>query len=169
MTVSFSERLRYGAYAILAILAAGAYLLLGAEQRQSAPDSKRSFFQGEYLPQLRAFENAAQRDPQRDLFANSRPIEAGSQVISPPPAVEPGRTLTSAPHLLSDVKVDGVVKGDSVKVLVRLGPAPLPITVGLGEPFGQDKALSVQSVEGRRVTLLDKTSHTSRVFTLSEE
>ena len=93
-------------------------------------------------------------------------------MAAPPPAPEPelSPAAPSAPDLLSDIQVDGVVRrGNSVTVLVRLGSAPMPLTVGLGERFGTGDALVVQSVEGRRVIVFDNGSQTSRTFTLSEE
>ncbi len=168
--VSSSERLRYAAYAILAILAAAAYLLMDMGQDQPAPEAARKFIQGEGLPQLRPLENATRREPRRDLFAFGRPIEAEEQVAAPlpPEPVAAAPAEPGAPDLLSDLQVDGVVRrGDTVEVLVHLGAAP--ITVRLGEPFGTGDALRVQSVEGRRVIVFNNSSRTSRTFTLSEE
>lgn len=173
MTASFSERLRYAAYAILAVLAAAAYLLLDTGADQPAADAARKVLHAEGLPQLRQLESAALREPRRDLFAFFKPAEPEIQVAPPPPAAEPepaATTAPSAPDLLSDVQVDGVVRrGNSVTVLVRLGSAPMALTVGLGERFGAGDALNVQSVDGRRVIVFDNSSQTSRTFTLSEE
>ena len=43
------------------------------------------------------------------------------------------------------------------------------MTVGLGEPFGEGDALRVDSIEGRNVLIVDRTSGNSRNFHLSEE
>jgi hypothetical protein len=174
MKLSVNERLRYVAYAMFAILAVAAYFWLEAREDRPAAEGARKFLQAEGLPQLRPLESAAHLEPRRDLFAYFKPAEAGIQPAAPPPASEPelapAMPVPGPPDLLSAVQVDGVVRqGDSVSVLIRLGDAPLPITVTPGERFGSGEALAVQSVQGRTVIVFDNNAGASRTFVLSEE
>ncbi len=172
MTANVNGKLRYTVYATLVVLAGGAYWLLDSGPDQPAPEAVRKFLHGEGLPRLRPLEDAGLQEPRRDLFAFSKPAEAGIQVAMPSLAPEPAPSAAapSTPDLLSDLRVDGVVRQDNyLTVLVRLGNAPMPFAVGLGQPFGAGAALSVQSVDGRKVIVFDNTSRTSRSFILSEE
>ena len=77
-------------------------------------------------------------------------------------------TALEKPDLLANVQAMGVVRrNDAVTILVRVGTRLL--TVGLGEPFGEGDALRVDSIEGRNVLIVDRTSGSSRNFRLSEE
>ncbi len=169
MTVSFDERLRYAAYAVLAVLAITAYFLMDTGQDRMGPDAARSPGQGERLPWLRTFEGAGQHDVRRDLFAYGSPTPAEAEL--PPPVIE--QAVAPPPAIadpLTGIRVDGLVRQRGVTmVLVRLPAAPIPITVAPGERFGAGDALSVQSVEDRKVTVFNNSMQTSRIFTLSEE
>ena len=170
MTVSINERLRYAVYATFAILTVAAYFWLDAGQDQPV-EAARKLLQTEGLPRLRPLESAAHSEPRRDLFAYFKPAETVIQPAAPPAPSEPEPAATpTVADLLSDLQVDGVVRqGNSVSVLVRLGNAPMPITVAPGERFGTGEALDVQSVEGRTVIVFDNNAHISRTFVLSEE
>jgi hypothetical protein len=170
MTMNFGERLRYAAYAAAAVLAIVAYLLLDTGQDPAGPGSARNLAEGEGLPGLHTFGSGSQRDGRRDLFAFGR-TEAEPDIPPPPPEVE--QASAPAPTVadpLSDIRVDGLVRQRGITmVLVRVPAAPVPISVALGERFGTDNALSVQSVEDRKVTVLNNSTQTTRIFTLSEE
>ena len=83
MTESFSERLRYAAYAISVVLAAAAYLLLDTGTDLPAADADRKVLHAEVLPQLRQLESAALREPRRDLFVFFKPAEPEIQAAPP--------------------------------------------------------------------------------------
>ena len=170
MTASFDERLRYGSYAIAAVLALIAYFWLDAEPDRPTQAVARNFLENEGLPQLRLLENGTRREARRDLFAfvNHAQTELQATPIFPAPEAVTSEASPRTPDLLSNLQVMGLVRQtDSVTILVRVGTAL--ITVGLGEQFGAGDALSVQSVEGRRVIIFDNASRTSRTFVLSEE
>jgi hypothetical protein len=171
MTVSFGERLRYAAYAILAVLAIAAYFLMDTGQDRMGPGAARLPGPGEGLPWLRTFEGTGQREARRDLFAYGGATPGEAEPPPPPPVIE--QAVAPPPAIadpLSGIRVDGLVRQRGVTmVLVRLPTAPIPITVALGERFGAGDALSVQSVEDRKVTVFNNSMQTSRIFTLSEE
>jgi hypothetical protein len=165
MTASFSERLRYAAYGIAAILALIAYYLLDAETDSPVPDAAPKHSQSEGLPTLRLIDNEAGREAGRDLFS----FVKASQIEVQAPAFVPAlRPVSRSPDLLADLQVMGLVRrAGSVTILLRDGPDL--VTVELGQRFGAGDALSVQSIEGRQVLIVDNTSRTSRTFTLTEE
>jgi hypothetical protein len=169
MTANFNERMRYAAYAIVAVLALAVYILSGSPDEIPGGRTALAPVQSEGLPPLRLLEAEGGREPLRDLFAFAR---AGGENDAPPPVAFPVPAPTGsqpvAPDLLADIQVVGLVRHtDSITVLIHLQSRL--ITVGLGEKFGAGEALSVQSVEGRNVTITDSTSQKSRIFALSEE
>jgi hypothetical protein len=161
-----STRLRYTAYGLLALLAAAAYLLPDAVQEQADAGTIRRVDQDEGFPQLRQLENAGHAGAGRDLFA----FASAARTETPSPAEPAAAPAASASSPLSSVQVAGVVRqGASTLVLIRIASAPEPITVGLGERFGGGNALSIRSVDGRRVTVFDNDTGVSRAFLLSED
>jgi hypothetical protein len=161
-----STRLRYTAYVLLAFFAAAAYLLPEAMQEQADTGTIRKLNQDEGLPQLRQLENAVHADVRRDLFAFTSAARTETLNRAEPAAAP----AASASNPLSGVLVAGVVRrGASTLVLVRIASAPEPITVELGERFGGGNALSIRSVEGRKVTVLDNDTGITRTFMLSED
>ena len=166
MTLFHNERLRYAAYAILAALAALAYLGLGADREQLPIRTARSAIQYEELPVLQPLDTEADQEAGRDLFVfgGRAPI---TETILPAPLPAPSLT-PEKPSLLFSVQALGIVRTKgSVTILVRVGTQLL--TVGVGEPFGDGNALEVQSIQGRKVVVVERTSGNSRNFQLSEE
>jgi len=167
MTVFLGERLRYGAYALMAAAASTAYLLLGSGSDQLPIEAGRRAVQSEELPILLPLDTEVEQEARRDLFAFGRGEPAGETMTSAV-SLAPDQPVPDKPDLLASVQAIGVVRrNDSVTVLVRVGPRLL--TVGLGESFGEGDALRVDSIEGRNVLIVDRTSGTSRNFHLSEE
>ena len=165
MTVFLGERLRYGAYALMAAAAFIAYFLLGSGPDQLPIEAGRRAVQSEELPILLPLDTEVEQEARRDLFAFGRGEPVGE---TPAVSLAPDQPVPDKPDLLASVQAIGVVRrNDSVTVLVRVGPRLL--TVGLGESFGEGDALRVDSIEGRNVLIVDRTSGTSRNFHLSEE
>jgi hypothetical protein len=168
MTVFLGERLRYGAYALMAAAAALAYFLLGSDPGQLPIEGGRKAVQSEDLPILQPLDTEVDQEARRDLFAfgGGEPAETMTHAASlAPDQPEQG---PDKPDLLANVQAIGVVRrNDTVTILIRVGARLL--TVGLGEPFGEGDALRVDSLEGRNVLIVDRTSGNSRNFHLSEE
>ena len=169
MTVVLGERLRYGAYGLMAAAAALAYFLLGSDPDQLPIEAGRRAVQSEELPILQPLDTEVDQEARRDLFAFGRG-EPVSETMTPAVSLAPDlpEPVPDKPDLLANVQAIGVVRrNDSVTVLIRVGARLL--TVGLGEPFGEGDALRVDSIEGRSVLIVDRTSGNSRNFHLSEE
>ncbi len=165
MTVFLGERLRYGAYGLMAAAASIAYLLLGSDPDQLSTEAGRRAVQSEELPILLPLDTEVEQEARRNLFAFGR---GEPETTMPAVSLAPDLLVPDKPDLLASVQAVGVVRrNDSVTVLVRVGPRLL--TVGLGEPFGEGDALRVDSIEGRNVLIVDRSSGTSRNFHLSEE
>ena len=168
IAVSPGERLRYVAYAALAVAAVAVYIELDQDAGQTAAGTVRRSIPAEGLPILQPLDTEAGGEARRDLFAfgGSAPaVEVVPAVEMAPVVSEP---VQEKPDLLANVQAMGAVRqNDAVTVLVRVGSRLL--TVGVGEPFGDGYALYVQSVQGRNVSINDKTSGASRTFHLSEE
>jgi hypothetical protein len=164
-----SERLRYAAYALLGAAAVVAYFWLDSDPDQIPIGAARKAVSSEDLPILQPLDTEVEQEARRDLFAFGR----GDAAVETPPlpaslASDQPEPSPEKPDLLANVQAMGVVRrSDSVTVLVRVGTRLL--TVGLGEPFGEGDALRVDSIEGRHVLIVDKTSGSSRNFFLSEE
>jgi hypothetical protein len=163
------ERLRYAAYAILGAAAVIAYFWLGSDPDQMPIGAARKAVSGDELPILQPLDTEVEQEARRDLFAFGRG-DAAVETPSLPASLTPDQP-EPAPEksdLLANVQAMGVVRrSDSVTVLVRVGARLL--TVGLGESFGEGDALRVDSIDGRHVQIVDKTSGSSRNFLLSEE
>ncbi len=164
-----SEHFRYGAYAILAAVAAVAYFWLDSGPGQLPADVAQRTFQSEELPVLQPLDSEVEQEARRDLFA----FGSGGPVTEaePPPASstpdQPDSSLEK-PSLLASVQALGIVRrSESVTILVRVGTQLL--TVGLGEPFGEGAALHVESIAGRDVVIVERSSGNSRNFRLSAE
>ena len=164
-----SERLRYAAYALLVAAAVVAYFWLDSDPDQMPVEAARKAVSSEDLPILQPLDTEVEQEARRDLFAfgsGDTAAEMAPLAASLTPA-EP-ESVPEKPDLLANVQAMGLVRrDDSVTVLVRVGTRLL--TVGLGEPFGEGDALRVDSIEGRNVLIVDKTSGSSRNFRLSEE
>jgi len=166
MTVFLSERLRYGAYALMAAAAVAAYFWLSSDPDQTAIEAARKAIPSEDLPILHALDTEVEQDARRDLFAFGG--GAPGVEMTPPAAIMPDQPAIERPDLLASVQPMGVVRtNESITILVRVGNRLM--TVGLGEPFGDGEALRVDSIQGRNVLIVDRTSGTSRNFRLSEE
>ncbi len=169
MRVFDSERFRYGAYAILAAVAAAAYFGLDSGPEQLPAEAGRKSIQIEELPVLQPLDSEAEQEARRDLFA----FGSGglvTEVILPPAssALDQSESPAEKPSLLTNVQALGIVRrSESVTILVRVGTQLL--SVGLGEPFGEGDALHVESIEGRDVVIVERSSGNSRNFRLSEE
>ena len=169
MTVFLGERLRYGAYALMAAAASIAYFLLGSNPDQLPIEAGRKAILSEELPILQPLDTEVDQEAHRDLFAFGRG-ESDAETMTPAVNVTPDQAepVSEKPDLLANVQAVGVVRrSDSVTILIRVG-ARL-VTVGLGEPFGEGDALRVAAIEGRNVLIVDRTSGSSRNFHLSEE
>lgn len=169
MTVFLGERLRYAAYALMAAAAAIAYFLLGSGPDQLPGDAGRKSIQSEDLPILQPLDTEVDQEARRDLFAFGRG-EGAAETMTPAVNLAPVQRepASDKPDLLANVQAIGLVRrNDSVTILIRVGAGLL--TVGLGEPFGEGHALRVDSIEGRNVLIVDRTSGASRNFHLSEE
>lgn len=163
------ERLRYAAYAVLGTAAIIAYFWLGSDPDQMPIVAARKAVSGDDLPILQPLDTEVEQEARRDLFAFGRG-DAAVETPSLPASLTPDQPepAPEKPDLLANVQAMGVVRrSDSVTVLVRVGARLL--TVGLGESFGEGDALRVDSIEGRHVQIVDKTSGSSRNFLLSEE
>jgi hypothetical protein len=164
-----SERLRYAAYALLGAAAIIAYFWLDSDPDQVPIGAARKAVSSEDFPILQPLDTEVEQEARRDLFAFGR----GDMAVETPPlpaSLTPDQPAAAPekPDLLANVQAMGVVRrNDSVTVLVRVGARLL--TVGLGEAFGEGDALRVDSIEGRHVLIVDKTSGSSRNFLLSEE
>jgi hypothetical protein len=164
-----SERFRYGAYAVLAAAAALAYFLLDFGPEQRPIEATRKAIQNEELPVLQPLDSEVEQEARRDLFAFGG---GGSvtELILPPAssALDQSGSPAEKPSLLANVQALGVVRrSGSVTILVQVGTQLL--SVGLGEPFGEGDALYVESIGGRDVVIVEKSSGNSRNFRLSEE
>jgi hypothetical protein len=167
MTVFLGERW-YGAYALLVAAAVIAYFWLDSDPGQLPVETARKAIPSEDLPILQALDTEVEQEARRDLFAFGRgePAETTPSQASLTP--DQPETALEKPDLLANVQAMGVVRrNDAVTILVRVGTRLL--TVGLGEPFGEGDALRVDSIEGRNVLIVDRTSGSSRNFRLSEE
>ncbi len=164
-----SERLRYAAYALLAAAAVFAYFWLNSDSDQLPVEAARRAVSSEDLPILQTLDTEVEQEARRDLFV----FGGGDTAVAPPPlpaslTPDQPQPAPEKPDLLANVQAVGVVRrNNSVTVLVRVGTRLL--TVALGEPFGDGDALRVNSIEGRNVLIVDKTSGSSRNFRLSEE
>jgi hypothetical protein len=162
-----SERLRYAAYALLGAAAVVAYIWLGTDPDQMPRETVRQTAASEELPILQPLDTEMEQEARRDLFAFGRQDTAVETPLLPA-GLTPDQPEPEKPDLLANVQAIGVVRRDeSVSVLVRVGTRLL--TVGLGEPFGEGDALRVDSIEGRNVLIVDRSSGSSRNFRLSEE
>ncbi len=165
MTLFSGERLRYGAYALLAVAAAAAYFLLDSGPDRLQGDAGRRAAASEELPVLQAMDTEVDQEARRDLFAFGS-IEVAQETIAVPASLIPSQP--DRPDPLASVQAMGVVRRDnSMTFLVRVGPRL--VSVGLGQPFGDAGSLRVDSIEGSEVVIVDKTSGSSRNFRLSEE
>jgi hypothetical protein len=165
MIAGFGERLRYGAYGITAVFAVLAYFWADAESDGTAPSAARRPISGESLPVLRLVDTETRPKAGRDLFAF---VRTGPADVETPPVLAAAETASGRPDLLTNLDVIGLVRrAGSVTILLHEGASL--ITVELGQRFGADDALSVQSIDGRQVLIVDNVSHTSRTFTLTEE
>ncbi len=161
--------LRYAAYAIVTLAVLAAYILLGTEADQPTGPARRGQMQTASLPELSLFESDARREPRRDLFAfaSAGAIQEQPAPVFAPQDIQDG-IAAREPDLLAGLTVFGIVRhSDTISIL--LNPGNGLTSVELGERFGPQGALAVQSVEGRNVIVADTVSKKSRVFTLSEE
>ncbi len=163
MTVFLGERLRYGAYALMAAAAVVAYFVMGSDPGQLPVEAGRKAFQSEDLPILQPLDTEVDQEGRRDLFAFGR-----AEPVVETPAVIQAPVQPPPPDLLANVQAVGLVRrSDNVTILIRVGSRLL--TVGLGESFGEGNALRVASIAGRNVLIVDRSSGNSRNYHLSEE
>ncbi len=174
MTIDFNTSWRYAAYAITAALGLAAYVWLGTAASNVPPLGGRSLPHIDKLPVLTLLDAGSGREARRDLFVYVKAVQNVDQASAlrslPDAAPAPVPVELAAPKidLLADLKVMGIVhQPEAITVLLRIGTTIR--TVAVGERFGAGAALSVQSVEGRHVKIVDNTSLASRTFTLSEE
>jgi hypothetical protein len=156
---------RYALYAASAVALAAVYFWLGAQQPggQGARLSARS--EAELLPSLRSLDSAGDSRARRDLFAYAEPERPTVAAAPPPPPVE---TVATKPDLLAGVTVIGVVRRENAYVIFVQSGTSIR-SVRIGDRFGEQGALMVQSVQGRSVVIQDTLANFSRTYTLSEE
>ncbi len=131
-------------------------------------EAARKAIPGEDLPILQPLDTEVEQEARRDLFAFGRGEAAETTLSQASLTPDQPETALEKPDLLANVQAMGVVRrNDAVTILVRVGTRLL--TVGLGEPFGEGDALRVNSIEGRNVLIVERTSGSSRNFRLSEE
>ena len=166
-----NSKRRYVLYAAVSVLAAGAYLWMGAAPAPPPVSNGRDHSEVE-LPALNSFDYGFEAQERRDLFSFVKYVEQKPVSVAPPPVVTKpvprANEVPSHPDLLANLKVIGLVRHpDEVSVLLQIGTQLR--TVALGERFGEGDSLEVAAIEGRNVHIVDQVAKTSRTFVLSEE
>jgi hypothetical protein len=169
MASSFVDRLRYVAYAAMAVLSVLAYVWLTPDD-PAPPAARYADSAAASLPATHFSGEGTSTGPRRDLFfaatvAQADPADADAAPVYVAPVSEPAPRYGDP---FAGLRVMGFFQaGQSVTVLLSTGPSLE--TIGVGQAFGAGGSLSVSAVEGRTVRVVDAASNASRTFTLSEE
>jgi hypothetical protein len=160
--------LRYFLYALAALSALAAYIVLDEKPLGAPVVAKRHSVEAVSLAPLDVFDEGTARAARRDLFF---PVRTEFEA-----AIAPTGAAQAAPAELAPEKTDPYVgvrvigfleSGRSPRVLIAIGSALK--TISVGERFGARGALSVSSIEGRSVGVVDCETNAIRTFALSDE
>jgi hypothetical protein len=171
MTNIFELNWRYLFYVLVAIIALAAYVALDDEPSGAPAVARRNAMANGALPTLGLFGDETARDARRNLFFPVKndfgALQAFSVSAPPVEAAVESETASQKEDLFAGLRVIGFLRSArSATVLLALGPSLK--TLAVGERFGARGALSVSSIEGREVRVVDNESKAVRSFVLSE-
>jgi hypothetical protein len=168
MLKNIGDYWRYILYAVALIGGVGGYLWLGAQDASGPASHASARTDMDMLPALRSLDGAGETATHRDLFAYVEPEKPPVVEAPPPPPAPVEAPPPPQSSQLDSLSVVGLVRrSNSLFVFVQAGGSIK--SVALGGKFGENNSLTVSSVQGRDVTIVDTKVDVSKVFTLSEE